>query len=887
MKFCMKCMAQYGDDFNICPSCGFREGTLPSDSRCIEPGEILGERYIVGMPLSVDGWLIRYIGWDALTERTVKINEYFPTRYAVRNLGETALRVIKQEPFYRCLSALMKNARLLSETRLPDNVSPVYESFEKNGTAYIITGYAHGTPLTEYIKNNAPLKAEDAERLFLPMLRSLDKLHENGFVSGGFSPESFSVSDDGKLIFSDYIGNLFYHISDSPDDVKPCGDDRYFPCERIPCTDTVRLSPENDVFSAALIIYELLGAELPDGKRRMEVYAQKHRDILKKPSSYGAKIEKSKENALINAAAVEVGSRTSDMETFIRELTSDKQVPIKSQKDKGIPLWAKIAVPAAAVVLIVAAVLVIPMFTAKNSTESSARADSPEIVRCPSDGQTVVPSVTELSLDDAAAELKRSGLLLEVEGKTVDDGRSENTVLSQSVDKGAVVGVNSVVGVTVSTLSHTFSMPNLIGMNINNCTDILDELGVRYTIAYEFSDSVGSDCVISQSVAPYTKTAATQPLSLIVSRGAEEPPSQRFTEVADFKGQPYEETVTRAAQSHTPVEVTGRVYDDTLPEGTVVEQYPPAGETPAPDEPVKLVVTTAAETVIVPDVTLFNRDLAQRILQYYGLTAEFSEQPDDSVSQGLIVSQEPSADSEVGSGTAVSLIVSAGKEELEMPDVVGMDREEAAECLQTAGLPYAVTYDSDAEKPEGEILRQSIAAGESVKKGTEVLITVSTGKAIAPIPDIVGLDWRDADRAVTEAGFNLLVYVDDERFPHSDGKVYAQGPRAGVYAERGSDIVVLLDGEAAPDDESGPPAIALSAESVSVGVGEEFDLEIDTRGVTDLKLVNYELSAPDVIEVTKIDTETLTMTFRAVSAGTVDITISCGELEKVCRVTVS
>lgn len=103
----MNCMAQYGDDFGICPVCGFAEGTLPDDSRCITPGDVLSDRYIVGMPLKIDSWLITYIGWDALTEKKVKITEFFPTRFSVRDVGRAVLTAVRKEPLYKYSSALL------------------------------------------------------------------------------------------------------------------------------------------------------------------------------------------------------------------------------------------------------------------------------------------------------------------------------------------------------------------------------------------------------------------------------------------------------------------------------------------------------------------------------------------------------------------------------------------------------------------------------------------------------------------------------------------------------------------------------------------------------------------------------------------------------------
>ena len=519
MKFCMNCMSQYGDDYQICPHCGFQEGTLPTDSRCMEPGVILADRYIVGMPLAADSWTIRYIGWDALTEQKVTVNEFFPTRFAVREMGKTALTVVKQEPFYHHMSALLRRSRLLAETRLPETVCPVYESFEKNGTAYVITAHVEGQPMRDFLAERAPVSEAEAERLMLPVMRALDKLHENGFIARGFSPDHFTVVN-GQPVLCDFIANCFFHVTDNPADIREEQYDSFYPPERLTPSETIRLAPENDVYSAAMIFYALLGIELPDGKARTENYQRRHKDILKKPSACGVKMDKSKENALINAAAPAVPIRTSDMETFIRELTSDREVPIKANAGKGFPLWAKIAIPAAAVVLIAAAILLIPMLFSKGVKD------------LPLDDKTVVPNVVSLTAEKAEQELQKAGLLLEIEGKTIDDSVDENLVLAQSVQQGEMVGV------TVSAHSSEFSMPNFVGMQLAGCTDIMQQLGISYSTSAEYSESVAEGCVISQSVTPFTKVKAGQPLELTVSKGADPAKAEESAEEKSSVSEP-------------------------------------------------------------------------------------------------------------------------------------------------------------------------------------------------------------------------------------------------------------------------------------------------------------------------------------------------------------
>ena len=880
MKFCMNCMAQYEDDYQICPHCGFQEGTLPADSRCMEPGAILADRYIVGMPLALDSWTIRYIGWDALTEQKVTVNEFFPTRFATRGMGKTALTVVKQEPFYHHMSALLRRSRLIAETRLPEAVSPVYESFEKNGTAYVITAHVEGQPMRDFLAERAPVSEAEAERLMLPVMRALDKLHENGFIAGGFSPDNFTVVN-GQPVLCDFIANCFYHVTDNPADIKADKYDNFYPPERLTPSETIRLAPENDVYAAAMLFFALLGIELPDGRARRETYAQKRRDILKKPTACGVKMEKSKENALINAAAPTVPIRTADMETFIRELTSDREVPIKANAGKGFPLWAKIAIPAAAVVLIAAAILLIPMLFTKGVKD------------LPLDDRTVVPNIVSLTAEKAEQELQQAGLLLEIEGKVIDDRADENVVLAQSVQQGEMVGVNSAVGVTVSAHSSEFSMPNFIGMPLSDCVDIMRQLGILYSTSDEYSESVAEGCILSQSITPFSMVKAGQPLELTISKGADPAKAEEsgfnsggYSEpaaVSDYREQPYDEIVEQAAEEHTPVEVTDRVVDNSLPEGTVLEQTPTAGEERKADEPVRLVVSTKGGTVILPDLTLMNKDIVEYILIHYGLVPEFESDYSETVAEGLVSAHDPSEDAEIESGSTVKVTVSMGKPHIAMPDVTGADAKNAAEQLQKLGIAFTLMYDSDSSKEADVVLRQNVRAGDELEKGQEVILTVNAPDGVSRVPDVLGLEVEDADKLAQDAGLNLLIFVDRDH-PYSEGKVYAQGPKSGTFIERGGDLVVFLTGK--QEEPSGSPSLEISTHAATVSVGGEFVLGIEAKNIQELSLVNYEISDPRVADVVKIDKKTLAMTFRGLKAGTTQITISCGELKQICTVTV-
>ena len=79
MKICFGCFEQYDDSFDICPHCGYAEGTEPELATYMRPGAILHERYVIGRALGHGGFSVTYLAWDALLLHKVAIKEYLPS----------------------------------------------------------------------------------------------------------------------------------------------------------------------------------------------------------------------------------------------------------------------------------------------------------------------------------------------------------------------------------------------------------------------------------------------------------------------------------------------------------------------------------------------------------------------------------------------------------------------------------------------------------------------------------------------------------------------------------------------------------------------------------------------------------------------------------------
>jgi len=108
----------------------------------------------------------------------------------------------------------------------------------------------------------------------------------------------------------------------------------------------------------------------------------------------------------------------------------------------------------------------------------------------------------------------------------------------------------------------------------------------------------------------------------------------------------------------------------------------------------------------------------------------------DTVLSGNVISQSPAAGTLVNPGSTVSLVVSIGPATTIVPDVVSLSEAQATADITAAGLAVgAVTQQSDAAVPPGDVVSQNPAAGTMVSAGAVVDLTISTGPASSSFGD--------------------------------------------------------------------------------------------------------------------------------------------------------
>ena len=108
-------------------------------------------------------------------------------------------------------------------------------------------------------------------------------------------------------------------------------------------------------------------------------------------------------------------------------------------------------------------------------------------------------------------------------------------------------------------------------------------------------------------------------------------------------------------------------------------------------------------------------------------------------------------------------------------------------------------YSADTE--EGIIFKQSVAAGETVDQGSEIILTVSKGIQTQTVPDVRGLALDEATKQLEDLGFKVStveVYNDGTHVANTVKNTDASAPAAGTLAAVGEEVILQVYGEAEP-----------------------------------------------------------------------------------------
>ena len=179
------------------------------------------------------------------------------------------------------------------------------------------------------------------------------------------------------------------------------------------------------------------------------------------------------------------------------------------------------------------------------------------------------------------------------------------------------------------------------------------------------------------------------------------------------------------------------------------------------------IVSAIVLSIIVLHVVVLSRDTS--------VSNEYSEKIEEKIKEN----------------TESHLVVTSAPLAFAMPAVEGMDVAEAEALLTEKGLVVSLSYEKTNNIPENHVISQSVAAGDEVHRSDTITLVVCSGRAIIPVPNVVGQNQDTASATLKDAKFTVNIAEDyNETIPA--GTVISQNPAANTEQTEGAKITIVV-----------------------------------------------------------------------------------------------
>ena len=204
------------------------------------------------------------------------------------------------------------------------------------------------------------------------------------------------------------------------------------------------------------------------------------------------------------------------------------------------------------------------------------------------------------------------------------------------------------------------------------------------------------------------------------------------------------------------------------------------------------------DSLKVPDIVGLQQETAQKTVEEAGLVFQITGlQNSNIIPKDCVLTQDPSAGSEIGAGAAINVVISDGPEVEYVPNLLDKLKEAAVAELEKLGFKVEITEEFGDATP-GAVLRQDPVPETALNKGDTVKLVISKGLEgmqtglNVTVPALIGKDFNDAKALLI--GMGLYIVKGAEIFSDTIpvGQIAAQKQAAGGNAQTGQTISVTV-----------------------------------------------------------------------------------------------
>jgi serine/threonine-protein kinase len=416
-------------------------------------------------------------------------------------------------------------------------------------------------------------------------------------------------------------------------------------------------------------------------------------------------------------------------------------------------------------------------------------------------------------------DLKPHNVIVDAEGRAkVTDFGIAKAGASDMTQTGSIMGTAQYLS-PEQAQGHAVSAPS----DLYSVGIILYEmLTGRVPFEGESAVTIALKQVSEAPVPPSAYNPAIPPaLEAVVLRALEKDPHRRFADADEFIG-----ALENAAAGIAPAPLSSVPPTDVTqivqPTGPFVP-IPPSGayqdvvdveqRRPLPPEEdaggpgrwwVALLVGLLVAGAIVAGLLLFGKEKvkvpnvvgvpqaeAELTLKRKGLSTDVTQKESADRPKGVVIGQDPAGGSRIPKGDVVTLVVSAGPGQAEIPDLTGQPRSVGLKKLKALGFNTVEQRTTSDTIKDNHVIETRPGPGEQRDKGSSVVVVISSGRQRIAVPKVTDLSEADARSQLESLGFQVAT-TPKETADKDPGTVLEQSPPPGTTLAKGSRVTLTV-----------------------------------------------------------------------------------------------
>ena len=632
-------------------------------------GLLVDERYRVTRRLARGGMATVYVAQDERLDRPVALKVMHP------HLADSDAFV---ERFRR-------EARSAARIVHPGVVS-VFDQGVVTGQGFLVMELIDGTNLRQLLRAQGAFTIPQALRYTTDTLEALRAAHRVGVIHRDIKPENILVPSDGPAKVTDFgLARAASEVSMSSTG-NMLGTVAYIAPE---IATTAEADARSDIYSVGIMLYEMLTGAVPwAGESPLQIASHHVSDDVPSPSAAQPWIPREIDDLVAALTAREPANRPADASDAI-DLVARAAAAIPSNLANRRAEVAPGERHRASETSALNTEIMSAQFTRPLPSPASS---SVALVHTSGATQAAQAASPPKNSARAAAWIALVVLLL------------------------VVAGLGGRWWWTEYGPGSYLTMPETTGRTLTDVQADLDALGLRTQVEEEFSDDVDTGSVTRSDPEGGSSVHKRAEVQLYVSKGVD------MKTVPEVTGKSQDEAQRSLTDAGLAVGAVTDAYSEDVPQGQVISQSVAAGTPLAHDSAVDIVLSKGREPLTVPTLSGLSASAAKSAIEDLGLVAAPTEAYSDTVAEGQVISQQTREGSTLHRGDSVAYTVSKGPEKVAIPDVVGLQREEARSLLEGAG--FTVKEEAILGGFFGTVRSSDPAAGTMTKKGSTVTITI-------------------------------------------------------------------------------------------------------------------------------------------------------------------